>query len=111
METSRNFLCHELYGGSDLICKCCGNKIDINLYMTNSHTIDTRYECKCKAWNDIINTKNEIEELNREFDKQYKIYEKSVREKIRNLYSDYGIKLQDEIWLKEVKSVKGKIIK
>lgn len=112
IETGRKFLCHELYGGSKLICKCCGEEIKISLHpKEGSKTMIPKYSCDCQGWNDIIGTKNEIEKLNREFNKQYEEYEKLVRQNLRKIYNDYGFKLSDEIWTKELKSIKGKNIK
>lgn len=112
MQTSRKFLCHELYGDSKLICKCCGKEVKTSLEIKeNCKTVIIKYECHCKGWNDIIETKNKIEKLNREFNEKYKEYEKLVRQNISKIYNDYGLKLQDEIWLKEANSIKGKNIK
>lgn len=112
METSRKFLCHELYGDSKLICKCCGKDVKISLHIKEgTRTMETKYSCDCKAWNDIIETKNKLEKLNREFNEQYKDYQKVVRQNIRNIYNDYGFRLENEIWIKEINSIKGKNIK
>lgn len=110
MKTSRDFLIHGLLDGSGKICKCCGKEVDVTvteiLHPLRYTTTIEKYECDCEAWNEIIKSKKEIEELNRKLQYEYNNYERKVKEITKGIHSKYNFDLSKEVWKKELKNIK-----
>lgn len=114
MKTTRDILVIKTLDGKS-VCKCCGKEVSITKDSTSLDADSLRkhvssnsiyYECDCEKWNEIIKSKNELDELNRTIKKVYEEYEKQYNKVCKEVYIKHHFNLKEHVWYREMKSTK-----